>query len=224
MNSTKAEILTKWYLRFNGYFTVDNFIVHNPDNISNGVISNTTETDVLAIRHKHSKEIAGKLHIANDEALIDELDFMIDFVIAEVKTGGENKPNKVWREKNKNAISYIIRFAGFIESEEQIQTITDKLITDSIYVEDNKSFRIRLVLFSETPPNQNWKNLKHIPLEHIVDFLLYVRGQCWIENEIGVASIHYQWDSTVNKIFEIANQPERNINEKKEKILQILTE
>jgi hypothetical protein len=224
MNSTKAEILAKWYLRLNGYFTVDNFIVHNPDNISDGVISNTTETDVLAIRHKHSKEIAGQLQIANDEVLIDGLDSTLDFVIAEVKTGGEDKPNKIWRNKNKNAISYIVRFAGFIESEEQIQTITDKLLSDSIYYEKNKSFRIRLVLFSETPTNKNWKNLKHISLEHIVDFLLYVRGQCWIENEIGVASIHYQWDSTVNKIFEIANQQGPDIKEKKEKILQILSE
>ena len=121
MNSKKAEILSKWYLRLNGYFIVDNFVVHNPLLISKGIISNSTETDILAIRHRHSREIAGALHIANDTELLDSTDSAIDFVIAEVKTGNEDRPNKVWRDNNQEAIAYIIRFAGFIEAEEQIQ-------------------------------------------------------------------------------------------------------
>jgi hypothetical protein len=223
MDSTKAEILTKWYLRLNGYFTVDNFIVHNPDRIPNGVVSNSTETDVLAIRLKHSKEIAGQLHIANDGKLLDKFGSNLDFVIAEVKTGNEDKPNKVWRGNNKEAIKYITRFAGIIESEEEIALVADKLLADRTYEKNDKSFRIRLIIFSEKEPNKNWKNVTHIFLEHIVDFILQIRGQCWIENEIGVASIHYQWDELINSIFEIANKNGQEIEEKKKHIMNLLS-
>ncbi|HAK76758.1 MAG TPA: hypothetical protein DCM71_07565 [Runella sp.] len=222
MNSTKAEILTKWYLRLNGYFTVDNFIIHNPVRISNGVVSNSTETDVLAIRLKHSREIAGQLHIANDDELLNGFDSAIDFVIAEVKTGNEDKPNKVWRNNNEDAIKYIIRFAGIIESEDEITFVTKRLLADRTYKKDDKSLRIRLIIFSETEPNKNWKNVKHISLEHIVDFILQVRGQCWIENEIGVASVHYQWDSLINEIFAVANRQEHEIGVKKKEIMSLL--
>lgn len=62
INSNSGETLAKWYLRLNGYFIVDNFIVHAGDDkskISKGFISNHTETDILAIRHKFSEEITG---------------------------------------------------------------------------------------------------------------------------------------------------------------------
>jgi hypothetical protein len=223
MNSSKAEILTKWYLRLNGYFTIDNFIVHNPDIISNGIVSNSTETDVLAIRLKHSREIAGELHIANDEMLLNGLLSNLDFVIAEVKTGDEKKPNKVWRNNNKEAVKYIIRFSGIIESEEEITRVAEKLLIERIYEKKDRSYRIRLIIFSETKPNKNWENVTHIFLEHIVDFILQVRGQCWLENEIGVASIHYQWDSLINEIFKIANNVEEEIEMKKINILKLLS-
>lgn len=110
MNSVKAEILTKWYLRLNGYFIVDNFIIHNPNEVSNEVIANETEVDVLGIRFRHSKEIAGSLHIANDPELVADLDTEIDFVIAEVKTGKEDRPNKAWRlQQACNRIYYSLR-------------------------------------------------------------------------------------------------------------------
>jgi len=72
-NSQFAETLAKWYLRFNGYFTVENFILHaggDPTRISKGKIAPYTEADILAIRHKHSKEIAGTLLIQNDIRLL----------------------------------------------------------------------------------------------------------------------------------------------------------
>jgi len=101
-DSQLAETLAKWYLRFNGYFLVENFIVHagdDPNRISNGKVGNHTETDVLAVRHIFSREITGDLPIENDPQIINQAATKIDFVIAEVKTGNQNKPNKLWTEK-----------------------------------------------------------------------------------------------------------------------------
>lgn len=39
----------------------------------------------------------------------------------------------------------------------------------------------------------------------IAQWLAEIRGQCWIESGIRVASVHYQWDEQINKIFAITN-------------------
>src|SRR5689334_22394139 len=129
MNPKKAETLVNWYLRLNGYFIVENFIVHagnDPQRISKGVVGNYAEVDTLGIRNKYSREHTGELHIANDELLVNS-NASLDFLIAEVKTGKEDKPNKLWREKNIGAISYLIRFAGFIKEEAEIEAVANIL-------------------------------------------------------------------------------------------------
>lgn len=101
-NSYKSEILARYYLRFNGYFCVENFIVHagdDPTKISGQVIGNHTETDILAVRHRNSMEVSGNLQIQNDPLLSDDSNSKIDFLVVEVKTGNENAPNKIWRTK-----------------------------------------------------------------------------------------------------------------------------
>jgi len=160
IDSISAETLAKWYLRFNGYFIVDNFIVHAGDDInriSGNIVGNHTETDILAIRHKFSKEITGVLHIQNDPKIITPQNNLIDFIIAEVKTGGQNRPNKLWIEKKLPVIEYVLRFAGFIETEEIISQVAIQLSEKGIYHDTDKKYTVRLVLISETKVNQNWQ-------------------------------------------------------------------
>ena len=113
--STIYEKLTNWYLRFNGYFTVDNFVVHAADDvtrISNGIVAPYTETDTIAIRMPYSAEITGILQIANHNVLVENQNKRFDVVIAEAKSGNDTKPNSAWRNKATNIIEYIIRFVG----------------------------------------------------------------------------------------------------------------
>src|SRR5712691_7382685 len=96
----KYERFVASYLRLNGYFTVPNFIVHagdDPERILAGRVGNLTETDILGIRMPYSREVTGKLHTANHAALIDGAREKFDIVIAEVKSGDDNRPNRVWR-------------------------------------------------------------------------------------------------------------------------------
>lgn len=224
-NSDSAERFAKWYLRFNGFFIVENFIVHAGDDstrISKNVIGNHTETDLLAIRHRFSKEITGKLEIQNDPKIINAKDTLIDFVIVEVKTGNQNKPNKVWTQKKLPVVEYILRFAGFMETEDEIKKVANELAEKGFFDDDSKKYSVRLVLISEEKPNKDWLHLTHILFEEIIDFLVDVRGQCWVNENIGTASVHYQWDDLIKKVFDIANDQLIDRNTQKENIKTLL--
>ncbi len=232
IDAKRGETLAKWYLRLNGYFTVDNFIVHAADDqgkIKNSNIGNYTETDLLGARHKYSKEVAGPVFVANDQSLRDLRDSQIDFIIVEVKTGGgkkQKRPNDIWRQKNLKVIEYILRFAGFFESEELISKVAMELAEKGEYCSDNCKFSVRLILISEKKANQNWKHLTNVLFTNIIDFLVEVRGQSWLQAGIGVTSKHDQWDPLINNIFKIANEGEDMFTpkEKKERIMGLLYE
>lgn len=217
------EKFTSWYLRFNGYFTIDNFVVHAADDagrIRNGLIAPHTETDSIAIRMPYSSEIAGNLRIANHNLLVENQNERFDVIIAEVKSGNDNTPNGVWKNKKLNPIKYILRFVG-LYPEAMIDTAANDLANRYTY--ENEKSRIRYIIFANEP-NKHYKaqGLTYITFSQIVKFLVEVRGQCWVESGIGVASIHYQWDEQINKIFEIANDFEHSPNERQSEILKFL--
>lgn len=217
------EKFASWYLRFNGYFTIDNFVIHaadDPTRISRGIIAPHTETDSIGIRMPYSAEIAGRLRIANHDLLIANQRDRFDVVIAEVKSGNDNRPNSVWRNKNLAPIEYIVRFVGLYD-ERQIADVASQLAAHYCY--ENEKSRIRYIVFANEP-NQHYleQGVKYITFSQIAEFLVEIRGQCWIESGIGVASIHYQWDEQINKIFAMANDFEKPLPERQSTILEFL--
>jgi hypothetical protein len=56
----------------------------------------------------------------------------------------------------------------------------------------------------------------------IAQCLAEIRGQCWIESGIGVASVHYQWDEQINKIFAIANDFRKPLPDRVSAIVEFL--
>lgn len=212
----KYERFVRWYLRFNGYFTIDNFIVHaadDPSRISRNHIAPHTETDILGIRMRYSREIAGSLYIANHEPLVSGQHERFDAVIAEVKTGKSNKPNDVWKHGKIDPIEYIIRFIGLYDDESTLTRIASELATNFSY--ENDQARIRYVIFAEEA-NEHYKKkkIKYITYSEIIDFLVETRGQSWIYAGIGVASVHQQWDPLINRVFEIANDQQIPIEQR----------
>jgi hypothetical protein len=217
------EKFVSWYLRFNGYFTIDNFVVHAADDehrIHNGIIAPYTETDTIAIRMPYSVEIAGNLRIANHDLLVENQNERYDAVIAEAKSGHSNRPNPSWRNRNLISIKYIVRFLGLYE-ESMIENVSNEISSHYTY-EDGES-RIRYIIFANEP-NQHYldQGVKYITYSQITQFLVEVRGQCWVESGIGVSSIHYQWDEQINQVFEIANDFRKSIEERKSAILDFL--
>ena len=224
MSQTSEEFI-KHYLRLNGYFSIDNFIVHaadDPNRISNGYIGNYTETDILGIRLPHSTEISGQLCIANDTKLLSKQNGSIDIVIAEVKTGNENKPNKAWRHTETiNIKEYIVKFIGVLQDEDKIIKAAKKLSENFQF--ENDSIRIRYIIFSEKE-NEHYSKIgvTYITYDHVIDFIINIRGESWMNENIGVASLHQQWPSLLKDIFNIVNDNSSEIEEKRIKIKDVL--
>ena len=222
--SRKREQFIKSYLRLNGYFTVDNFIVHaadDPSRISDGQVGNYTETDVLALRLPHSHEKTGALQIANDPILTKLAAGRPDLLIAEVKSGDANKPNKVWRDGNIPAIEYVVRFFGICADEVEIQEVAKNLASSFQYERDQ--YRFRYIVFADNA-NEHYagKGVAYITFDHVIGFLVDVRGQCWLQADIGVASSHSQWDRLLVDVFDIANDQSLSSEERKDKIAAML--
>lgn len=224
IDGRKFELLTKWYLRFNGYFTVDNFIIHaanDPGRISNGTIGNYSDIDVLGIRMPFHFERTGELEIKNDNRL-DCID-KIDIVIAECKTGNQNSVNKIWTGKNVQAAEYLIRFCGIFKEDYEIKRSATSLI-DHLKYEDDK-YRIRIILFTQKDPSIELRNkgLNYISLTNILNFIIGERGECWVVNNLGDKSIHDSWDSLIKDFFKVANDKTKSLNDKKKEIYKILS-
>jgi len=115
-----------------------------------------------------------------------------------------------------------LNFAGFIETENEVSFVAQKLADNLSFTSEGR-YSIRVIMISQKKPNKNQIELTHISFDDIIDFLVNIRGCCWINNNIGVASIHYQWDKLINKIFQIANDSiEPGI--KKRKIKSLLSQ
>ena len=209
----KYEKFVASYLRLNGYFTVPNFIVHaagDRSRIMAGHIGNLTETDILSVRMPFSNEVTGPLHIGNDPALVSGAAGKFDVVIAEVKSGIANRPNGIWRGKQaKETAAYIVRFVGLYAEEEKIRTASDKIASKFAY--EDSGCRFRYVMFSHRPNvYYQKKGMPVITFEQAAAFIVNVRGQCWVEANLGVASSHHQWDQLLVDIFEIANDQSKS--------------
>ncbi|MFQ5852194.1 MAG: hypothetical protein ACE5JU_16625 [Candidatus Binatia bacterium] len=220
----KYERFVASYLRLNGYFTVPNFIVHagdDPNRVMAGNVGNYTETDIIGVRMPYSQEVTSTLHIANHGLLIDGANGRTDVVIAEVKSGNDNRPNRVWLgPRRKDVGCYIARFVG-LHREPEIEAIGDAVANRFRY--DDQRSRFRYIVFATEPnPYYQGEGISYITFEQAIQFIVEVRGQCWIDENIGVASCHHQWDDLLIDLFAIANREELSIGERVRDIKSML--
>lgn len=224
-HAERAERFCRWFLRFNGYFSIENFIVHasdDPSRISGGLVAPVTETDVLALRMPHSMEVKGQLHVANFLPLVEGAGNKIDVIIGESKTG-DARPNAIWRRDGTAAIEYLVRFVGLCSTDDAVREVSAELKNRFSSVTSNA--RYRYVVFCEQPNDHYAKlGVQYITFLDMVRFLVEVRGQCWIAANIGVASIHYQWDPLINQIFDVINRMDVDNEVKIQEVLQVLLE
>ncbi len=84
----RAELIANWYLRFNGYFPLTSFILHDAG-ATKQPGGQITDADILAIRLPYTEEIiegpAEPIRVKTDPQLDVARDFT-DFIIAEVSS------------------------------------------------------------------------------------------------------------------------------------------
>lgn len=218
LDSSKVEEFVRWFLRLNGYFGIESFIVHaadDPTRTSGGQIAPHTETDTIAVRMPYSAEVTGTLKIANYPPLTSGSEGRFDIVIAEAKAGKDAKPNRVWRNSEVDPVAYIVRFVGLHKTDDDIRKIAGALSTQYRY--EDKECRFRYIVFSKEP-NEHYasRGVTYVDLRSVVNFLVDVRGQCWIDANIGVASIHHQWNPIIKQIFAVANDQGISVQDRPE--------
>lgn len=91
-------------------------------------------------------------------------------------------------------------------------------LSSSYRYEDDK-LRYRYAIFAVTA-NEHYQSqgISYFTYSELVRFLVEVRGACWVEAGIGVASVHYQWNPLINSILEI----DRSVDDKCDEIIKIL--
>jgi hypothetical protein len=173
----------------------------------------------------YSKEIVGRLHIANHEPLTSGAEGRYDVVIAEVKSKKGNQPNNVWKLDQESApekfipIEYVLGFIG-LHQEQDISAIARRLGVSHSF--EDARCRIRYIVFAkETNPYFKERGTTYITFGQIIEFLATIRGECWINSGIGVTSVHNQWEPLINAAFAIFNGDEAT-HERERKILCLL--
>jgi hypothetical protein len=221
------EKLVRWYLRFNGYLTVENFVVHEP---RDGHVPEGTEFDTVAVRFPYSHERVQEKLIQNDLRLEDpeaSKNKLIDFVIAEVKSGKRNTLNNIWRpdgeDQKVGLVAYLVRWLGPLSAETEIVEVAGRLQKN--LRARHGCYLLRVVYFSHEKTRQAVPpTIPQITFREIAEFVVNLRTPCWAQFSMGVKSAHEQWDDLIREIWDIGN-PERSGSggEKVETILKCLS-
>jgi hypothetical protein len=219
-----SETFVRWYLRFNGYLAVENFVVHEP---SVRGIRQGTESDVLAVRFPHSREDVGA-PLQIDPRLMFGLAAPgnVDFVIAEVKGGNRATLNDVWNppatEAKIRRVSYIVRWLGPLVDEPAIAAVARDLQQRHQAIHDGHSFRVVFFSKRHRRPVADL-GITQICFSQIADFIVNIRAACWKRYGLGVRSDHGQWDPLILEAWRLAD-PDRNATpaQKIQDILELL--
>ncbi len=114
----------------------------------------------------------------------------------------------------------MMRFIGLFDEPETKRVAIELL---SHYRVESPNWRVRYIVFAYKP-NESYQKLgvQYMTFDHMARFLVEVRGQCWIETGIGVASSHPQWDPLMKEVFAIANNQSIPCEERQAQMLALL--
>lgn len=157
-----AEELVYWYLRFNGFFPLTNFVLHRQGLASN---QQSADADLLAIRPKYvSEEIGGQHH---DDHLFRHFSSSTNIgLMCEVKSGNHPNLENIYLEREER-ISYCLQRIGFF-SESKVRQHAQVL----------KSYQVSKGQFHEVGKLLVTKRESDIPgficltLDHIEAFIM----------------------------------------------------
>ncbi len=101
-----AERLAYWYFRLNGFFTIENFIVH-----SDTGPNQRTDADVLAVRFAYRAENLQRPML--DDPKVSSCPTLVNAIIAEVKTG-PCQLNGPWTNRAEMNMQRVVKAMGFL--------------------------------------------------------------------------------------------------------------
>jgi hypothetical protein len=160
MNINWSEWISYWYLRLNGFFPLQNFVVHRADRGER-----SSEVDLLAIRPPNVYEEIGGQDDDWDETLLSVADRgRFIGLICEVKRGDDYRPETVFRPRE---IRYALDRLGII-SRERADEVAG-ILTEQPRVDASESLQVRKLLIGDTL-KQAAPPCDFVPLKHARDF------------------------------------------------------
>lgn len=156
--SNYGEGIAYWYLRLNGFFPIENFVVHRSRNVDY-----SSDVDIIAVRLPFVYEEIGGQPYDWDKSFFEPFVPNLPIgILCEVKTGDFNV-NDVFKHQN---VSYAIGRFGFTPDFTKLVSSVDQ--KDLTIV--SPQFQIAKVLFSNKDRLQN-DRFFHFPISHIQNFL-----------------------------------------------------
>lgn len=200
-----TETFVRWYLRFNGYLGVENFIVHEP---VQGAAPQGAEFDVVAVRFPFSREVA-KFELARHPQLeAIEQPGVVNVVIAEVKGGKDTSLNDPWRPESDDRLQlqrlkYLVRWLGFCDSENDVESVATDLRRTG---RSDRRCAVRAVYFGARHSEQAADlQIPEILLEDIASWIVDTRSGCWWDQGLANRSCHDQWDPLIKNVWNLAD-------------------
>lgn len=162
-----AEELAYWYLRLNGFFPINNYVLHPDDTDENS----HADSDILAVKMPHTKETVG-LRVRRDysQELLDIVDggIRIIGVICEVKGGSTRFSTR--NISNRNRIESQVKRLGFFQ-DDQMTLVINRLMRNSYY--ENENFKVcKVIICREDNRTRIPNTWNRISLEVIIRYII----------------------------------------------------
>lgn len=158
-----AEEMVYWYLRLNGFFVLQNFVLHRNDLTG----TQNADVDLLAIRHRFTYEEVGGQPSDKDDALFSN--FHLDkhvAIICEVKSG--QNPSETSLSLNKeDRLKYALQRLGIFSTEKIKTKHLPKLAKESMTAGNHH--QVVKLFISQKPVS--YSSCLCLTLDHIELFL-----------------------------------------------------
>lgn len=155
-----GEELVYWYLRLNGFFLIDNFVMHMNET------RRTSDTDLLAIRHPYVYEDIGGQPEDWDTQLFNNFpNGCVIGLICEVKTGLNFDAKNLF--SHDNIYKAVGRF-GFVQN---FNDYTKQIVNNVITEIPGSNIQIGKILFSRKKVNPRPSDCLHYTLYDVRTFI-----------------------------------------------------
>lgn len=165
----EAERLAYWYLRLNGFLSIENFIVHDE-----GGGQQRTDADLIAVRFPYRREalhdVGNHPDWMRDDARFSEKRPFVAFVEA---TTGPCKLNGPWTSRDKANLPRALRAVGAFGTNKKVLQVADQLYQTGGY--KSKSWEIGFLCIGSRVNGDlahNLPNVRQITWNEVSDFIV----------------------------------------------------
>jgi hypothetical protein len=156
-----GEEIAYWYLRLNGFFMIENFVIHRSGNGNY-----RSDIDIIAVRFPYVIEKIGGQPSDWDASFFEKFNKnKIIGLICEVKTGHLTTTDIHELFNSQNVSDAVGRFGFTSDYKKCVESVQENRLTDV-----NPRFQIAKVLFSNNEQIEN-NRFFHFPLSHLIKFL-----------------------------------------------------